>query len=168
MPVAPPPPPLPDRVQVRPKASGLTAVKVKAATVVDLVDGRKVPAMAGDWLITNGPSVLTVVPQATLDQQYEIVQEGGLTVDPAIRHLLQDVLGVGSTASGHTLLEAVHRLSRLSIYGCSISFSPGQLEELKFRATKRGRSVQEEIDAVVARIRDELFWKGPGNTDASA
>ena len=41
-----------------------------------------------------------------------------------------------------------------------IPFTPGQLAELQHRASKRGRTVEAEMRAVVARIEDELFYKG--------
>jgi hypothetical protein len=43
-----------------------------------------------------------------------------------------------------------------------IPFTPGQLAELAHRAGKRGRTVEAEMRAVVARVEEEVFYKGGG------
>lgn len=62
------------------------------------------------------------------------------------------------TAAG--LVHAVERLTALNIGELSLPLTPGQLAELQHRARKRGRTVQEEMKAVLARIHDELFHQG--------
>lgn len=70
------------------------------------------------------------------------------------------MLGLGTTMSAEALLKAVNRLGTIKIGDIRIPFTPGQLEELQHRAGKRGRTVEMEMRAVVARIEDELFYKG--------
>jgi hypothetical protein len=143
---------------VRPKGVPLTATRVRSASVVDLIDGRKVPVIADDWLISRDQHVLAVVTGAQLHDLYEVQQEGALTLPPVVVRQLQDRLGPAATGSPDDLLHAVERLAAIKIGEVEVRFTPGQLEELAFRAGKRGRTVQQEVQAVVARIEQELFW----------
>ena len=142
---------------VRSKATTLVAVRVRLASIVTLASGQPLPARVGDWLITSGPSILAVVPQAHLDEQYEVLQEGGLRLLPAACRALDDRLGPGTTQSADALLRAVTRLASIKVGEVEVRFTPGQLEELAFRATKRGRTLQQEIAQVVTRLESELF-----------
>lgn len=54
----------------------------------------------------------------------------------------------------------IERLASIKIGDIRIPFTPGQLSELQHRASKRGHTVEQEMRAVVARIEDELFYKG--------
>ena len=85
---------------------------------------------------------------------------GALTLTRFECHTIEETTGLGTTASGPELLRAVERLASIQIGDVRIPFTPGQLSELQHRAHKRGRSVAEEMKAVVARIEDELFYKG--------
>lgn len=73
---------------------------------------------------------------------------------------LEDTLGLGATQTVETLVKAVERLASMKIGDIRIPFTPGQLAELQHRASKRGRTVEAEMRAVVARIEDELFYQG--------
>jgi hypothetical protein len=73
---------------------------------------------------------------------------------------LEAYTGVGSTRTPDEFTRAVSRLASICIGDIRIPFTPGQLAELAHRAHKRGRSVEEEMRAVVSRIEDELFYKG--------
>lgn len=84
----------------------------------------------------------------------------GLHVSPYQCRAIEDTLGIGTTQSAPHLIAAIERLARVEIGEVVIPFTPGQLAEIKHRAQKRGRTVAEEIQAVVDRIRDEIFYKG--------
>lgn len=62
--------------------------------------------------------------------------------------------------SGVDLVRTIDRLASIRIGDIRIPFTPGQLAELQHRASKRGRTVEQEMRAVVARIEEELFYKG--------
>ena len=69
-------------------------------------------------------------------------------------------LGLGVKPTAASILTAIDRLASVRIGDIRIPFTPGQLAELQHRAGKRGRTVEAEMRAVVARIEDELFYKG--------
>lgn len=57
-------------------------------------------------------------------------------------------------------MRAIDRLASIAIGDIRLPFTPGQLAELQHRAAKRGRTVEQEMRAVVSRIEEELFYKG--------
>jgi hypothetical protein len=136
----------------------LTAVRLVAPQTVRLVDGTTLSATTGDWLIATGQTLLDVVRAAAFPGPYEVVVDQQRVLSPDDRHQIEAVAGIGSTDSPAALLAAIRRLASIAIGGVDLPFTPGQLEELKHRAEKRGRTVAQEIEAVVARIHDELFW----------
>jgi hypothetical protein len=69
-------------------------------------------------------------------------------------------LGLGGIPTGASILAAIDRLASVRIGDIRIPFTPGQLTELQHRASKRGRTVEQEMRAVVARIEQELFYQG--------
>lgn len=73
---------------------------------------------------------------------------------------LEAVLGVSVPLTPSSLLTAVERLASMKIGDIRIPFTPGQLAELQHRAQKRGRTIEAEMRAVVARIEQELFYQG--------
>ena len=148
------------RRQVRRRGGHLTAVQT-VASVVDLVDGRQIPAMLGDWLITKGDQILDVVPETKLQETYEVVFTGCLKLSAEVCRLIEDRVGLGTAGSEDALLAGLTRLASIKIGEVEISFTPGQLEELAARAAKRGVTVKQTIVAVVDRLRDELFCRGP-------
>jgi len=84
----------------------------------------------------------------------------GLQLTPLDCTRLEETTGFASTRTVEEFLRAVERLASITIGDIRIPFTPGQLAELKHRAAKRGRTVEVEMQAVVDRIRDELFYKG--------
>ena len=84
----------------------------------------------------------------------------GLHLSPGDCNEIEAVTGLGTTRSVQHLLAAVERLASIRIGDIRLPFTPGQLAELQHRAAKRGHSVEQEMRAVVARIEDELFYKG--------
>lgn len=111
-------------------------------------------------MITRGPTVLRVVRSDGLLKEYEPIVEGQLTLSPADCSVVEETLGLGATQSVAKLLVAIERLASVRFGDIRIPFTPGQLSELQHRAHKRGRTVEQELKAVVARIQDELFYKG--------
>jgi hypothetical protein len=80
-----------------------------------------------------------------------------LTLSATERSQIETILGVGATSAGTALLTAVTRLGTISIGDVRVEFSPGQKEELKRRAVKRGITPAEEIRRVVEYVL-ESFW----------
>jgi hypothetical protein len=84
----------------------------------------------------------------------------GLHLTPLQVAVLETALGVSVPLTPATLVARVEAVTAVSIGDVRIPFTPGQLQELSHRAQKRGRTLDQEIRAVVARISDELFHQG--------
>lgn len=155
------PAPAAAKVGLRRKGATLQGVRAITAQVVTLPDGTPAPVRVGDWLILQGSYVLAVCPPDQFPgPTYEVVAEGTLLLTVYDRVLIETAVGVGATQTGATLISAVQRLARIRIGDVTIPFTPGQMEELKHRAEKRGQTVQQAVQAVVDRIKDEIFWRG--------
>lgn len=141
------------------KTAPLTAVRCATEQTVTLPDGRTLPVMAGDWLITRGRLVVDVSGPSQLAERYAIVDGNERILSAALRTRLEQTLGVGATTNADNLIAAVERLASLSIGEVKIEFTPGQLAEIKYRATKRGQTVEQALQAVIDRIKDEIFWR---------
>lgn len=116
----------------------------------------------GEWVLYAGssPVATAVIPAAEFPGIYEIVAEGTLTLSKHERELIEAATGIGTTGSGASLISGIQRLARIAIGDVQIPFTPGQLEELQHRAEKRGQTVQQAVQAVIDRIRDEIFHRG--------
>jgi len=145
---------------VRRKETGLTAYTVDRAIDIALVDGRVAQANRGDICVTRGELSLDVLPPKTFADRYEVIASGVLTLSAADCARIEEIAGVGCTRSAADLVKAIERLCTIRIGDIRIPFTPGQVEELRHRARKRGRTLEAEMKAVVARIEDELFYKG--------
>jgi hypothetical protein len=84
----------------------------------------------------------------------------GLHLTPVEVDQIAQALGLGARPTGPSILAAIDRLAAIRIGDIRLPFTPGQLDELRHRAMKRGRTVEAEMRAVVARIEDELFYQG--------
>jgi hypothetical protein len=84
----------------------------------------------------------------------------GVTLSPREADQIAEALGLGTAPTAAAILTGIDRLASLRIGDIRIPFTPGQLAELQHRAMKRGRTVEAEIRAVVARLEDELFYQG--------
>jgi hypothetical protein len=117
-----------------------------------------------DVVVPDPRAATLVVEISRLVQRFvesaQPIVVGGLQLTAAECNLLEDITGLGSTQSAAALLKAVERLAAIKIGDIRIPFTPGQLHELQHRAQKRGRTVEAEMRAVVARIEDDLFYKG--------
>lgn len=84
----------------------------------------------------------------------------GLHLSPVNVAKLEEALGVSVPLTPGSLVAAVERLTGLHLGDLRLHLTPGQLAELQHRASKRGRSVEAEMQAVLARLQDELFYRG--------
>lgn len=149
----------PIKLQVKARIPTLTAVRLAADQAVQLADGRQLHARLGDWLISQGKIVVDLVPAPQLTARYTIEESGSRLLPPSICERIEQTTGIGSTRTPEDLVSAIERLARISIGSIVIDFTPGQLDEIHTRATKRGRTVKQELQAVVDRIREEIFWR---------
>ena len=150
---------LPSKLSVRERLASLIAVRLASSQVVTLADGRTRAAVEGDWLITRDRQVVDLVGPAQLTTRYEVVSAGGVALSQTVCERLEATTGIGSTRTPDLLVQAVERLARITIGEIHIDFTPGQLEEIAFRAKKRGQTVAQALQAVIDRIREELFWR---------
>lgn len=158
-----PVPALPNRVPLQRTSSALVAVRATTQELIRVI-GQAGPTLAqiGDWIILQETYPIAVVPPDRFPPpEYTIVAEGALVIPRPVCELIEQTTGVGTTRSPVELVAAIHRLARISIGEVNVPFTPGQIEELQHRARKRGQTIAQAIQAVVDRIRDELFWKGP-------
>jgi hypothetical protein len=96
---------------------------------------------------------------AFLDQA-PTLPPGSLVLSAEDCRRLEETVGLATTVSPAVLLAAIERLAAIRVGDIRLPFTPGQLAELQHRASKRGRSIEQEIRAVVDRIRDEIFHRG--------
>jgi serine/threonine protein kinase HipA of HipAB toxin-antitoxin module len=134
-------------------------VRLATEQDVQLADGRTVHAVVGDWLITRGRMIIDVIGPALITERYQIVDGAERMLTAAVRTRLEQTLGLGATRNVDALIEAVERLAKIEIGEIRIEFTPGQLEEIKYRATKRGQTVPQALQAVIDRIKEEIFWR---------
>jgi hypothetical protein len=138
----------------------LTAVRAPADQTLTLADGRIARVVAGDWLVTRDRIVLDVVGPAQLAERYQIADDATRLLSGQVCTRLEATLGIGATRTPEDLVAAVERLAKIEIGGIQIEFTPGQLEEIKHRAKKRGWTVAQSLQAVIDRIKEDLFWRG--------
>jgi hypothetical protein len=124
-----------------------------------LPDESQLAIHIGDWLILSGSQTIAVLADKDFPGPYEIVGEGTLTLTKQDQELLEATAGIGAAQSARSLIAAVQRLARIRIGDVTIPFTPGQLEEIAHRATKRGIPVARAVQEIIDRIKDELFWK---------
>lgn len=158
-PTTSPKPDGPSKLAVVPRPQPLIAVRSATGGGYELADGRHVTCDPTDWLICRGKVIIDVVADKLLRDRYQIVETGALTLSLADCVRLESTIGVGNAQSTTKLLPAVERLARIEIGTIKIDFTPGQLEEIALRAKKRGQTVEQSLQAVIDRIREELFWR---------
>ena len=148
------------RVAVRRTDVGLVAEALARPEELATFDGRIIHGSPGDVRVSRGEHTLDVLTAKQFAERYEVVVSGGLQLSPADCAQLEETAGLGSTQSASDLVKAVEKLCAIKVGDIRIPFTPGQVQELQYRAKKRGRTVEQEMQAVVDRIRDELFYKG--------
>ncbi len=143
---------------MRVRDAGLLATRATAPTLVELASGISRPVLAGEWIIARGSAIVDVLNDKAYQAKYEPIVEG-LTLARATCMEIEQRTGIGTTRTVEELVKAIARLARIEIGGIAIAFTPGQLEEIKHRAGKRGLTVQQELQRIVDRIKDELFYR---------
>lgn len=136
----------------------LRAVQVSVPTNLQFSTGAPWRANPGDWVITLGENLVDVVNPALFHERYAPIVEG-LLLPRSLCVQLEEIVGVGATRNPDELLKATRHLAEICIGAVRIPFTPGQLAELKHRAEKRGQTVEQAIQAVIDRIKDEIFYR---------
>ena len=144
---------------MRARTPTLTATRMQDAQRVHLTHAGFVHLVQGDWLISRGPTLVDWV-RGPLDDKYEILIERELKLPSTVVARLEQTTGFGTGKDPYSLLEAVERLASISIGTIHVDFTPGQLDEIKHRAGKRGHTVEQELRIAVDRVKDEIFHRG--------
>lgn len=147
-------------MSLRRKSAPLKAYRLTKPESSENAEGTLVAGKVGDWKVMNGTVCLQILTDKEFPGPYEIVPEGAVTLSKADRERIEGVAGIGATQNGASLLLAIQRLARIGIGDVQIPFTPGQLEEIQWRAQKRGITVERAIQDVIDRIKDELFHRG--------
>jgi hypothetical protein len=146
------------RLAVRTRARPLIATLQRAQDKVTLPNGQLVLVYPGDYVISAGEQIIDVAGAKAFPERYEPIIDG-LALPRSLCTQIEDTTGIGSTQTAEALLAAITRLAALSIGEVKIAFTPGQLAELKHRASKRGYTIEQELARVVDRIKDEIFFR---------
>ena len=77
--------------------------------------------------------------------------------DAATLHELEKLLGSGHILGEFDLLSKVRRLASIEFGAHRFELTAGQLEELKFRAGKTGRTVEQLVEDLYRRMSQDLF-----------
>jgi hypothetical protein len=148
------------KLPLRRKGATFTAVRVTTAHTITDLDSSTHPVQVGDWVIlTLSGTPIGHLTAAEFPGIYEVVVEGTLTLTLQDRDLLERTTGVGTTRTAPELIAACQRLARIGIGDVQIPFTPGQLEEIAYRAQKRGITVARAIQDVIDRLSGELFHR---------
>ena len=148
-----------ETIPVRKRVPQLLATRLLAPLVFETTAGERVTLHPGDWIIRRGGAAIDYARSPQLTAAYE-VEEDGWRLSRALAARLERTIGYGSTRDPASLVDAVERLARITIGSILIEFTPGQLEEIAHRAAKRGHTVQQELQAAVDRVKDEIFHRG--------
>lgn len=70
---------------------------------------------------------------------------------------VDQLLGIGSTASPEALLAAIRAWAGITIGDIRLTFSPAQLEEVAYRAARQGKTPEAIVQDLVAQLQDGLF-----------
>lgn len=143
---------------MRRKHAPVTAIQTLVPLQVKFETGAQWTANPGDWIITIGESIIDVRADKDLLTYYEDIVEGTM-LPRATCVQIEAVTGIGTTRNALELQKAIDRLASIAIGGINLQFTPGQLEEIRHRAQKRGTTVEQELQRVVDRIKDELFFR---------
>lgn len=75
---------------------------------------------------------------------------------------VEQVLAGGSVSSGADLANKVTRLAGIRFHEIRLDFTPGQLDELAYRAERQGRPVKDLVAEIVRGITEQFFWTTAG------
>jgi hypothetical protein len=81
--------------------------------------------------------------------------------DEAIVRHLEQTLGGGSLTGQYDLATKVSRLANISFGDHRFEITPGQFAELKFRAGKTGRSVEQLVADMYTKMSGDFFRAVP-------
>jgi hypothetical protein len=81
--------------------------------------------------------------------------------DADVIHRLEQALGGGHLLGERDLLGKVERLARIEFGPHTFQITPGQFEELKFRAGKTGRSVEQLVMDMYTKMSEDFFRAVP-------
>lgn len=147
--------------QVRPQSPPLQARRSTTGGGVQLPSGQVTfPRPGIDWLIMRDGHVIDICDDEHLASGYTEIQEGTFLPKAACVRI-EETTGIGTTRSAAELEKAIARLAAIQIGTIQIKFTPGQLEEIAHRAAKRGYTVEQELNRIVERIKDEIFYGSP-------
>lgn len=113
--------------------------------------------------VTDEANTRQLPPEAVLNRHIEvgrsipydarvIMLHGG-----ALQALETRLVDGGMLRSAEHLVNQVARLARIEFGEYEIQLTPAQLEELAWRAKKRGKSVEQLIQEAWAKLQQELF-----------
>jgi hypothetical protein len=105
-----------------------------------------------------GTELLEVVNTRDFPGRFAFIEEG-MVLPRTMCSRIEAITGMGTTQTPEKLYEGIDRLAHIAIGEINIEFTPGQLEEIKHRAGKRGYTVEQELQRIVDRIKDEIFYK---------
>ncbi len=103
------------------------------------------------------PIGMLLVQRLMLARPLDPRRRGFIVADAQVLQELESVLGGGSLVSERDLIEKVRRLARIQFGDHRFEITPGQLEELKYRATKTGRTVEQLVADLYRRMSVDLF-----------
>lgn len=136
--------------------TGLMARQAIDVEQLKFSTGASWTAKPGDWIITLGTELLEVVNARDFPSRFAFIEEG-MVLPRTICSKIEVITGMGTTQTPDKLYEGIDRLAHIAIGGINIEFTPGQLEEIKHRAHKRGYTVEQELQRIIDRIKDEIF-----------
>lgn len=112
--------------------------------------------------LTNEANRLGVSPETVLN--YHLTEglrhtygDRALVVAGADLVALETRLGGGQIATGGDLVGKVERLARIEFGGHEIRLSVAELEEVKWRAGKQGKSVAQIVENVWKSMSEQFF-----------
>lgn len=135
-------------------------MRSKTIQKVELLSGELITIQPGDWLISRGAVTVDWARAGALDEKYDEIVEGELRIPLNVVKRIEATTGIGTAHDPYALLDAIERLASISIGTVRVEFTPGQLAEIKHRASKRGHTVEKELQIAVDRVKDEIFHRG--------
>lgn len=140
-----PPPPVPSR----PPIGHINMRVVVQDEIYDLLENRS----------QQSGRPIEIVAQQLLGLAARSLPQGGrvvvLTGDDL--HALEDRLAGGSILSPGDLRAKVDRLAGIGFYHTTLPFTPSQLEHLKVKAERQGKTVEQLIEEAAPKIYEQFF-----------
>jgi len=126
-----------------------------------LAGGIRRSGHAGDVRITNeAGEAIDVISADLLTEFYEDVKSDAFALTPDQITRCAKVLRFGATKSAEEFTQAVESMAKVAIGGVKVEWTPGQIDQLKHRASKRGVSVQAYIQSLVEKFMQDIWTLG--------